>query len=120
MIAEALGVAAFKDVWWSSSETVPDARGKYGAHGEVAPELQAAVATLSTGPVAVGDPPPFEHRTVVGCHWWRSYPPAHRVFVCRCSTRGGPPCAPGPVRDRREGRGRARGGAGRGGARRGR
>ena len=65
MLAEAVGLASFKDVFWSSSDTVPAAVSKYGWQGEVAPELQAAVATLSTGPVAVGDPPAVLNHTLL-------------------------------------------------------
>jgi len=53
MFVEALGVAPFKDVLWST-ENQPDAPYKNSPR-EVLPEREIAIATLSTGPVGPGD-----------------------------------------------------------------
>jgi len=53
MFAEAIGLAAFKDVFWSTS-VQPGAPYK-GEPKEVLPERQSAISTLSTGPVGPGD-----------------------------------------------------------------
>ncbi|CEL94500.1 unnamed protein product [Vitrella brassicaformis CCMP3155] len=50
-IIRSLGIAPFKDVFWSTNATTD----KYGGFNEPFPDLQLAMATLSTGPVAVGD-----------------------------------------------------------------
>ena len=53
MLAEAIGLASFKDVFWSTS-TQPGH--SYGPKTEeVLPEREILIATLSTGPVAPGD-----------------------------------------------------------------
>ena len=51
LLAYALGVAPFKDTFWTTS--VQPGNGYNGT--EPAPQLQAALATLSTGPVYPGD-----------------------------------------------------------------
>ncbi|CAF1174900.1 unnamed protein product [Didymodactylos carnosus] len=53
ILAYALGVVPFKDVFWSTSEQPlnPYKRGSY----EPNPDLQILISTLSTGPVASGD-----------------------------------------------------------------
>lgn len=64
IIADALGVAAHKDVFRTATELGPDET-RYGRHGEIDPALQAMVATLSGGPVVVGDPPHLLNRTLI-------------------------------------------------------
>ena len=51
LLSYALGVAPFKDTFWT---TVEEPGNSYNAT-EISPELQVAVATLSTGPVYPGD-----------------------------------------------------------------
>ena len=51
LLAFALGVAPFKDTFW----TVPVESGNPYNGSEPSPEIQAAIATLSTGPVYPGD-----------------------------------------------------------------
>jgi hypothetical protein len=53
MFADAIGLAPFKDVFWSTSEQ-PGAPYKSSPH-EVLPEREILIATLSTGPVGPGD-----------------------------------------------------------------
>jgi hypothetical protein len=53
MFAEAIGLASFKDVFWSTS-LQPGAPYKGEPH-EVLPEREILIATLSTGPVGPGD-----------------------------------------------------------------
>ena len=53
MFVDALGIAPFKDVLWSTSEQ-PDS--PYGTSArEVLPDREILIATLSTGPVGPGD-----------------------------------------------------------------
>jgi len=51
MMAHALGLAPFKDVYWTSTTQSGNPYGKT----EPAPDLQSAVATLTAGPVTPGD-----------------------------------------------------------------
>ncbi|GAB5367539.1 hypothetical protein AAMO2058_001239300 [Amorphochlora amoebiformis] len=51
IFAHAIGLAPLKDTFWSNSTL----RGRYGDDREIAPRLQAAVATLSTGNVSPSD-----------------------------------------------------------------
>jgi hypothetical protein len=53
MFADAMGIAPFKDVFWSTSFQ-PGSPYGIGAH-EVLPEREILIATLSTGPVGPGD-----------------------------------------------------------------
>jgi hypothetical protein len=53
MFADAVGLAPFKDVFWSTS-LQPRATYKPSPH-EVLPEREILMATLSTGPVGPGD-----------------------------------------------------------------
>jgi hypothetical protein len=53
MFADAIGIAPFKDVFWSSS-LEPGSSYKDSPH-EVLPEREILMATLSTGPVGPGD-----------------------------------------------------------------
>ncbi|CAF1203111.1 unnamed protein product [Adineta steineri] len=53
MFADALGLAPFKDIFWSS-KLEPGAP-YVGFPREILPEREMAIATLSTGPVAPGD-----------------------------------------------------------------
>jgi hypothetical protein len=53
MFADAIGLAPFKDVFWSTS-LQPDAPYKPSPE-EVLPEREILIATLSTGPVGPGD-----------------------------------------------------------------
>jgi hypothetical protein len=53
MFADAIGIAPFKDVFWSTS-LQPGAPYK-GSPREVLPEREILIATLSTGPVGPGD-----------------------------------------------------------------
>ncbi|CAF2075690.1 unnamed protein product [Rotaria magnacalcarata] len=53
LLADAVGLAPFKDVFWSSSFE-PDAPYP-GLHREILPDREMAVATLSTGLVSPGD-----------------------------------------------------------------
>jgi hypothetical protein len=53
MFADAIGLAPFKDVFWSST-LEPGAPYK-GSPREVLPDREIAIATLSTGPVGFGD-----------------------------------------------------------------
>ena len=53
MFADALGLAPFKDVFWSTSEQPGRSYGPFTK--EVLPEREILIATLSTGPVAPGD-----------------------------------------------------------------
>lgn len=59
LLAAALGLAPSKDVFWSSSTEKYDKswfhKPRYPSAHESFPELQAAVATLSAGPVGPGD-----------------------------------------------------------------
>lgn len=63
ILASAVGLAPFKDVFWSSinqtgSRYYPNAIEPY-------PELESVIATLSTGPVGPGDKIGFMNRTVI-------------------------------------------------------
>jgi hypothetical protein len=53
MFADAIGLASFKDVFWSTS-LQPGAPYKPSPE-EVLPEREILIATLSTGPVGLGD-----------------------------------------------------------------
>ncbi len=53
MLAYAMNLAPFKDVFWSTSDQ-PD-HGYDPTASEPYTELQSAIATLSTGPVGPGD-----------------------------------------------------------------
>ncbi|CAF0870990.1 unnamed protein product [Rotaria sp. Silwood1] len=53
MLANAIGIAPFKDVFWST-EYQPDAPYKSKAE-EILPDREILISTLSTGPVAFGD-----------------------------------------------------------------
>jgi hypothetical protein len=53
MFADAIGLASFKDVFWSTS-LQPGAPYKPSPE-EVLPEREILIATLSTGPVGPGD-----------------------------------------------------------------
>ncbi len=53
MFADAIGLAPFKDVFWSST-LEPGAPYK-GSPREVLPDREMVIATLSTGPVGSGD-----------------------------------------------------------------
>ncbi|CAF4590273.1 unnamed protein product, partial [Rotaria magnacalcarata] len=53
MLANAIGIAPFKDVFWSN-QYQPGAPYKATAH-EVLPDREILISTLSTGPVAFGD-----------------------------------------------------------------
>lgn len=51
MFAHSLNLAPFKDTFWTTSNQ----SGSEYSQGEPYPELQAAVATLTTGPVGPSD-----------------------------------------------------------------
>jgi len=53
MFAEAIGIAPFKDVFWSTS--IQPGANYTGSPMEVLPDRQVLIATLSTGPVGPGD-----------------------------------------------------------------
>lgn len=61
LLAYALGLAPFKDVFWSTSNQPGN---KYKGT-EPKPNLEAAISTLSTGPVAVGDRLGYTDRELV-------------------------------------------------------
>lgn len=52
MFAHSLNIAPFKDTFWTTTEQPGS---PYGSEQEPYPTLQAAVATLSTGPVGPSD-----------------------------------------------------------------
>jgi hypothetical protein len=57
MLAAALGLAPFKDNFYSAAGLQPG--GKFNTSAEVAPSLQNAISVLSAGPVTPGDGPGF-------------------------------------------------------------
>jgi len=61
MFAHALGVAPFKDNFWTTTNQTGN---KYN-RSELYPELQSLVATLSTGPVAPSDKIGHSNRTLI-------------------------------------------------------
>ena len=66
----ALGLAPFKDTFWTSK--VETGNPAYPNMTENYPELEAAVATLSTGIVAISDKSRYQspfHRLIAGFSW---------------------------------------------------
>ncbi|CAF1399023.1 unnamed protein product [Adineta ricciae] len=63
MFLDAIGIAPFKDVFWSTS-VQPDAPYKSNPK-EVLPEREALIATLSTGPVTPGDAINYTNKDVI-------------------------------------------------------
>ncbi len=57
MFARSIGLSPFKDVFWSTSVQPGNKNGNIpdGRATECCPELNAAVSTLSGGPVGAGD-----------------------------------------------------------------
>jgi hypothetical protein len=63
IFASALGLAPFKDVYWST-EYQPN--NNYGTKAsEPYPELESAISTLSTGPVGPGDKIGYMNKDVI-------------------------------------------------------
>lgn len=63
MFAHAIGLRPYKDVFWTS-EFEPG--NTYGVNAsEPTPELESAVATLSTGPVGLGDRLGYMNKTII-------------------------------------------------------
>ncbi|UJR07070.1 hypothetical protein I4U23_011358 [Adineta vaga] len=63
MLVDAIGLAPFKDVFWSTS-IEPDAPYKSNPK-EILPEREALIATLSTGPVSPGDAINYTNRDLI-------------------------------------------------------
>lgn len=62
MFAYAVNLAPFKDTFWT---TIVQSGNPYGNVSEPNTELEALVATLSTGPVAPGDAIGMLNKTII-------------------------------------------------------
>jgi hypothetical protein len=67
MFADAIGIAPFKDVFWSTASQPGSTNYTPTAH-EIQAKREVAIATLSTGPVSPGDGIPYaNYDTVIQC-----------------------------------------------------